>query len=45
MAKVTAVKVEDTSGGRKECLELAITDLAVEDEETEEAPEPRKGKK
>ena len=44
LAKVTAVKVEDTSGGRKECLELAITDLAVEDETEEKAPEP-KGKK
>ena len=44
LAKVTAVKVEDTSGGRKECLELAITDLAVEDE-TEETAEKPKGKK
>lgn len=45
LAKVTAVKVEDTSGGRKECLELAITDLSVESEDNEEAEEPKKGKK
>lgn len=45
LAKVTACRVEDTSGGRKECLELAITDLAVEDESEEEPEEPRKGKK
>jgi hypothetical protein len=39
LAKVTGIKQNATGAGREECLELAITDLSIEDETTEEAPD------
>ena len=43
-AKITGIKCEDTTSGRSERLEMAITDiLSFEDENTEEPP--AKGKK
>lgn len=39
MAKVTSVSVNDAGSGAKCRIELAITDLAVEDEDDEEEPD------
>lgn len=39
MAKVTAVRINDTEAGPDRCVELQITHLALEDEDEEEPGE------
>ncbi len=39
MAKVTSISMNDTGDGAKCRIELAITDLALEDEDTETEPD------
>ncbi len=39
MARVTSVSKRDTGNGSECRIELSITDMAVEDEDDEEAPE------